>query len=249
MQIETRKIECTALPNYKLSRRKTPFWVVTYTFNYQTSLFDKALLTQIVKSGADLARKVNPGAANNSRLNRTENRLRNNATAGVLAEFAWMNFLNTVALKNIVTGTDMENAATQIDLKVIENNKTIEVRSSFPRNGIEFAICHEKYQFDILGAYANSIKPGEIQKDFYLRTLYHVPKDADFFDLLHRDGFAVHLTGGATWEMMSDDNFSKSKTLKPEDSLTVTEAESDYRVVPFESALDSFEMLRKIQGN
>ena len=67
-----------------------------------------------------------------------------------------------------------DDASRQIDLKVISNNKKIEVRSSFPRNGIEFAICHPSYEFDVIGPYSNNYKPGEIQKDYYVRTLFHL---------------------------------------------------------------------------
>ena len=57
-------------------------------------------------------------------------------------------------------------------IRIISNGKKIEVRSSFPRNGCEFALCNPKYQFDILGPYHNAYKPAEVSKDYFLRTFF-----------------------------------------------------------------------------
>jgi hypothetical protein len=65
-----------------------------------------------------------------------------------------------------------KQASSQIDLETIKTKKTIEVRSSFPRNGVEFAICSPKYEFDILGPYKNHYKSDEPQKDIYLSMLH-----------------------------------------------------------------------------
>src|SRR5690606_35110536 len=130
------------------------------------------------------------------------------------------NFLNTVSLTSVVKETDYTAPNNQIDLKTLHSDKTIEVRSSFPRNGVAFAICSQNHEFDILGPYQNSYKPEEIQKDFYLRTLYHVPNPASFLEYYKKDGFTVYLTGGATWEMMADDTIAIEKNLIPDDEVS-----------------------------
>lgn len=147
--------------------------------------------------------------------------------------------------ENVVSETEFDDASRQIDIKVISNNKKIEVRSSFPRNGIEFAICHPSYEFDVIGPYSNNYKPGEIQKDYYVRTLFHLYNPTDIISMISADSFKVYLTGGATWDMMIDNDYSKNKTLLPDFGLGVIQKAS-YRVVPFSKSKDTREIKRVI---
>jgi hypothetical protein len=248
MRIEIEKIKCKEIKTFEQSNRESDFWISKYIFNYNTSTFDKALLKKIESVGNKLAEAVNDGAANDSTTKRSIDRKKSNAIAGVLAEYCWKNFLNSISLETLVQETEYESNSNQIDLIVIESNKTIEVRSSFPRNGIEFAICSPKFEFDILGPYSNSYKPNEPQKDFYLRTLFHVHSPLDFLTDFKKDNFTVYLTGGATWEMMVDDKFSKDKNLIPDDAISDVEVESTYRVVPFSNALDCAEIYKLIKA-
>jgi len=245
MQIETKTIICQNIRDYSNSKRDKDFRVAVFTFNYQGK--DEIIIDKIIASGSRLAEKVNPAAANNAAQKRTRERLINNSVAGILAEYCWKKFINTEANEDVVDYTEFNGASAQIDLITLKSDKLIEVRSSFPRNGLEFAICHSVYEFDILGPYSNQVKPGEIQKDFYTRTLFHVPKGKTFMELLKDSNFKVYLTGGATWEMMVDDNFSKNKNLLPEDAVGASELEeSTYRVVPFSKALDTIEIYELI---
>ncbi|MFR9165704.1 MAG: hypothetical protein ACLVKO_05585 [Dysgonomonas sp.] len=168
-----------------------------------------------------------------------------NCIAGVLAEFCWKDYLNKEI--EIVSETEFSSANNQIDLRIISNSKTIEVRSSFPRNGISFAICHPQHQFDIIGPYANSYKPGEIQKDFYVRTLYPFQSNL-IATKIKEDEFKVYLTGGATWNMMINPEIGINKNLIPEDELDPTRINtaSTYRVVPFNKALDTIQIKSQI---
>ena len=50
--------------------------------------------------------------------------------------------------------------------------------------------------------------------------------------MISADSFKVYLTGGATWDMMIDTDYSKNKTLLPDFGLGVIQKAS-YRVVPF----------------
>ena len=240
MIINEEIINCRQYPDYKYSKRIAPFTLAHITFCYETDISDKRLLDRIFLKGEELAQKVNPAAANLSRFPRKRDRLINNASAGLLSEYCWKKYINHKSGKETVDYTEFTEASSQIDLIVIGNQKLIEVRSSFPRNGIVFSICHQKYEFDILGPYTNSVKPGEIQKDFYTRTLYHIPAGKSFLDLAKKDGFKSYLTGGATWEMMTDNEISFSKDLLPDDAVSIAEEDrSSYRVVPFSKAIDS----------
>jgi len=211
------------------------FKTVCFQFEYKK---DKQILDIIKNRGYELATKVNPAAANYGDINRLPEQITRNCVAGVLAEYCWKLLINERAKSEIVLETEFTDSSKQIDLVVNKTNKKIEVRSSFPRNGIEFAIFNPNYQFDVLGPYSNVVKPGEIQKDYYIRTLF--PFDTrDFF---HRFGTSidVYLTGGATWDMMLDSHFSKTKDLIPQDEITSNVTKSMYRVVPLSLALDTF---------
>lgn len=148
------------------------FSVAKYLFNYLSDKDDKQLLDSIILKGTELARKVNSGAANDSTKKREFEKIVNNCIAGILSEFLWKEFLNRDG--NIVEETIFLSSSNQIDLKIVSNNKKIEVRSSFPRNGIDFALCSSSYEFDIIGMYSNDYKPLEIQKDYYVRSLFHL---------------------------------------------------------------------------
>lgn len=247
MTIREETIICRELKGYERSYRTNPFTLAYCEFKYETDSGDKHVLDDIIEKGKALAGKVNPSAANNSGQVRNRSRLINNAIAGLLAEYCWKCYINQTANAVVVASTVFTDASQQIDLIVLANRKKIEVRSSFPRNGIPFSLCHPIYEFDILGPYSNSVKPSEIQKDYYARTLYHVPLGTTFIDLLVKDVFKVYLTGGATWSMMIDNSISKNKTLWPEDAVSeVEDQRSTYRVVPFSRALDTLEMVEKI---
>lgn len=247
MNISIENLICNKIPLYKETNRVEPFLIVKYEFNYQSEKLDKSILNKIANEGNILANSVNDMAANDSTTIRSKERKLSNAIAGVLAEYCWKNFLNTVSLKLLVKETVFDTSASQIDLKTIDTNQTIEVRSSFPRNGIHFAICHNKYEFDILGPYSNNYKPTEPQKDFYLRTLYHIPTPISFLEEYKKDSFTVYLTGGATWKMIADDKIAIEKSLVPEDDFGNTEIESTFRVIPFSKALDCNEIYKIIK--
>lgn len=249
MKISEEQLNCAEINSYKNTNRNTPFTIAIFQFEYNSSTDDYNFLNKIFKKGQELAEKVNPAAANNSSYRRNRERLINNAAAGILAEYCWKKYLNRKAKEPIVEYTEFTDASVQVDLIVSKKKKLVEVRSSFPRNGIEFAICSKQYEFDILGPYSNSVKPKEIQKDFYTRTLFHVPKNKTFLEVAKSDGFRVYLTGGATWEMMVDNNYSKNKNLLPDDYVSqVQETKSSYRVVPFSKSLDTLEVFDLINS-
>jgi hypothetical protein len=246
MNIKTVATECEE--SYSDTNRKTTFNVVQYLFNYQSSAEDKAIIDLLIKKGLELAAKVNPGAANDGMKKRKFERIQSNCVAGLLAEFCWLHYLNDGGKTNRVAETAFENASNQIDLRVIKNDNTIEVRSSFPRANIPFVLCHPKYEFDVIGPYKNDYKPSEIQKDFYVRTLYRMESPLMLLDLIQKDGFVANLTGGATWAMVADNSIAKEKNFVPDDELSMdtVEAKSTYRVVPFSKALDTLEIYKLI---
>jgi len=239
MNWQKHKFDCSI--NYSGSLRSTPFYSVRYTFNYLSDKVDQVFLDNIIKKGKALALKVNSASASASNFKRKQVRININAIAGLLAEDLWLDFLNS---QNIpASSTPFSSASNQIDIVLPNTGKTIEVRSSFPRNGVEFALCHAVYQFDVIGPYSNDYKPSEIQKDFYVRVLFPFSTN-DFFSKLKSDSFEVYLTGGATWSMMSNNNIALVKSFIAEDELNADIiTASKFRVVPFSQALDSFNII------
>lgn len=233
---------------------------MAYCFDYSGE--DKDLLNRLIDNGKCLAEKVNPGAANNAIQSRSQQRVLNNCIAGVIAEYCWRHFLNDGNTVARVAETPFRDAASQIDLRIMKTDQSIEVRSSFPRNGIPFAICHPKKQFDIIGPYSNHYKPAEIQKDFYVRTLFHLTRmnggssakmeteTETILDTIYQPGFTVHLTGGADWKMMTDEAISLKKNLVADDEtdIELLKQGTSYRVVPFSRALDTIEIYHRIKA-
>jgi len=231
----------------KRSRRKEKFEVAKYIFNYQSDASDAQLIDDIIKNGQTLAQKVNPGAANFGSVQRDKARIESNSIAGLLAEYIWIDFIRHHQIKCQATAFD--EAKKQIDIELTDSQKTIEVRSSFPRNGLQFALCHPTYQFDVIGPYINDYKSGEIKKDFYVRTLFPFQSN-ELINRIKQDNFEVYLTGGATWEMMIDKNISIQKNFIPEDELQPErlEKKSTYIVIPFSKALHTFQMIDEFRG-
>jgi hypothetical protein len=261
MKYKILSIECER--EFPDSKRLNNFQIVVFTFDYESVPEDKILIDSLVEKGVTLANKVNPGSANDGTRKRDFERIKNNCVAGILAEYCWKFYLNDSNLIIRVSETPFEYASNQIDLQIIKVKKSIEVRSSFPRNGIPFALCHPYKEFDVIGPYATDYKPGEIKKDFYVRTLFHLKKVGEFkgygdkmipiiekiMDKIYKSNFEVSLTGGADWEMMSNDEIAKNKNFIPEDELSIDRSKtaSDYRVIPFSKAMDTVEIYEIIK--
>lgn len=190
----------------------------------------------LLETAKQLASDVNSGAANNSDFNRDLQRRIIDSFGGVCAEYAWEKYINSI-FGEIASPTPFSSASVQIDIK-LRNGELIEVRSSFPRNGVRFAICHERYNFKNIGSYSNTVKPGEIQKDFYLSVLFDTGKS----DLLRAEKVELSLIGGSTFEMMK--SIGQNVNLKPEDDSFATE--STYRVIYLKDALDVNQIIEKI---
>ena len=84
--------------------------------------------------------------------------------------------------------------------------------------------------------------------NFSKNSFYLLPEPlrlGEFLTNYCADSFKVYLTGGATWDMMIDNDYSKNKTLLPDFGLGVIQKAS-YRVVPFSKSKDTREIKRVI---
>lgn len=209
---------------------------------------DKELVEKIKRYAADLARKVNTGAANGTIADREYSIRYKDALSGVLAEYACRAAINGYVGRKCAYATECNDVKRQIDI-LLENKKTIEVRSSCMRNGILFSMFNKKSNgdqyFDILGPYHADYKPDEPKKDYYMRVLYPVNKiyiDKFLNDL---DKFEMYLVGGATWDMMCNEDIFQLKTLRPNESDV--DEEGNYRVIPIHKGLEIFTLLERIK--
>ncbi|WP_416188886.1 hypothetical protein ACM67B_06005 [Neisseria sp. CCUG17229] len=218
------KICCQTPHNFNHVARD--YVVVKAIFNNSNSQLER-----VRKKAWSLAASVNPYKANNATQPRERERLILDALGGVLAEEAWLYYLLRRYGKNAASFTPFNGANGQIDI-VLDNGKSIEIRSSFPRNGIKFAICHERYNFKNICKYENLYKPSEADKDFFGCVLFETPKEK-----LNSDNeIVLYLIGGSTKAMMLDPSLSFRNALVAEGDLT--EQKTDYQVVYLKDALD-----------
>lgn len=209
----------------------------------RASKADKELIKKLLDQASALANQVAKNSANDASYVRLEERLIRNALAGLLSERAWCLAVNKLTKKETLFPTPFVSSYDQIDL-VSDEGKTIEVRSSFPRRGLVFALCNPEYEFDVIGPYTNDYKSYEVSKDIYVRTLFPFD-ETELLNKLEEDGIQMYLTGGATKEMFENPaKFSqKSMTAMGDISLDRIRTTSNYKVIPFSKALDTFEIV------
>lgn len=151
---------------------------------FRFSEFSEGDKEKIIQDAEELSQKANKKGANSGKT-RPSKVVENDAYAGVLAEFATVYYLNSLDLGTVFRPevTDISN---QIDVlwEFSENDSiTIEVRSSFVNNGLDFGLfvidkSTNQPFFDIIGPYyqKNYKTDYEPVKDFYARVLFEGKK-------------------------------------------------------------------------
>lgn len=177
----------------------------------------------------------------------------NDCVAGILAEFAVAKFLNIFLKEGLATRPEIKSLENQIDIRLKCKHKTytIEVRSSFVNNGIDFALyavntkCdNPKYKnksyFDILGPYRQeSYKLNfESVKDLFFRVLF-VGRKYDVENRFINNNEDFYIIGG----MWGSDliNLNYRKTLTAKDALNIIPG--DYYVAPIHKIIDAKDIL------
>lgn len=209
---------------------------------------DSQWMKRVCSYAQKIVPNLNVGQANSSEL-RELSIVEIDNLSGVIAEYACEEILRWRYGKNLIVKPQNNTSHNQIDLKLY-NGKTIEVRSSCVRNGIDFAIFArnkkvegEQY-FDVIGPYTNGYKKAEMFKDYYMRVLYECDK-RNFLDLLEGPKLRLYVTGGATKTMMNDVDHYQIKHLTPAGGQV--RVESDYRVIPLAKSLDIKEFFAVIE--
>ena len=204
-------------------------------------------LNEVLEEAGALQGEVNRNRANGHTA-RTKQVVGVDCLAGVLAERLTLHLLNKAFGEPIASRPEAVSSINQIDILSSSRGqkRTMEVRSSFPRNGAAFALFHTDKNgvqyFDVLGPYHNTeYKPeDECMKDYFLRVLFPVDK-RDAAAYFRRDHFTAYLTGGATRAMMEDPALYRLKTLAPENMMGEAGPDggpAQYRVIPLADSLD-----------
>lgn len=238
MQTEIEKIKLSQSEYHQVNK---------ITFNYESNTSDQIYIDSLLKRAKELSEKVNQHAASNSLQTRHSIVVQANAIAGLLAEDLWAKCINDAYSQQKVHIPVVNDLGNQIDIASLDGKYTFEVRSSFPRNGVTFAVSNERNGFKIVGPYTNQYKKAENPRDFYLTALFPLELPGKILSAIKKDGFSFSLTGGATLDMMDGQNaISFLDNLRPEDSFT--EATTEYQVIRIRDGLDYCEVLENIRN-
>ena len=168
----------------------------------------------------------------------------NDAIAGLLAEYATMYLINLYDLGNAFRPKG-NSSYNQVDIICEQEHETytIEVRSSFVRNGIDFALYAVDKNtklpyFDILGPYyQDSYKPKyEEIRDFYSRVLFNDVKEDVMSRFINNDE-EFYLIGFYPGKAII--NLDYHKKLYPGSAFTKTgNLSGDYYVSPIVNIMD-----------
>lgn len=212
-------------------------------YEFHFSDFDSQTKKTIIREAENLAINANNGAANNGGT-RSPIVKQNDAYAGILAEFATLKFLNFLK-PNSATRPVVNSTANQIDLlwSYQSNKFTLEVRSSFVNNGLEFGLfavnpkTNQTY-FDVLGPYYQQSykKQYESFKDAYVRVLF-VGKKYDVKNRFVNKDESFYLIGFMDGQQLINMNCHKSLT--PNSAFTKHGSlTGDYYVAPINYICD-----------
>lgn len=210
----------------------------SYTIcKYNFSDFDKETQTSLINEANQLSITANPGEANSGHTRPYIQRT-NDSYAGLLAEYAVTHFLNSCT-NNSAVRPYVTTPINQIDI-VWDNNGasyTIEVRSSFVKNGIPFALyainkIDSSPYFDVLGPYYQKTykEKYESVKDLYFRVLFEGAK-TNIIDRFINNDESFYVIGAMRGNKII--NYNKHKTLQPGSSVQkYSDFSGDYFVCP-----------------
>lgn len=210
---------------------------------------DGILMRQALARAEEIFPELNRGQANTS-LRRGEGQVYQDNLAGLVAELACRSVLEErygSVLLPLAPG--VSGARDQVDIR-LACGKTMEVRSSGIKNGLEFALFKTNAQgkpyIDIIGPYTNGYKPEEALKDYYLRPLYTFDLGR-FSDYLRKtEEVVLYLVGGADRTMMEDPKQYVVKKMEPKGGGESRQS-GLYRAIPLLRALDICQFFRRLE--
>lgn len=218
--------------------------ILKFTFSDFTS---KEKL-EIINEANHLYNNTNSKGANTGLIRNNMTKW-NDCIAGILAEFAVANFLSQLSEVIQVTRPKVISSKNQVDLILKNKNNVydIEVRSSFVKNGIEFAlygidrnntnaIYKNKNYFDILGPYKQQVYKEDFEstKDLYFRVLFN-GKKYDVENRFIKNNESFYIIGAIKGKDLIELNYLK--TLKTSDAINIIPG--NYYVAPIKMITDA----------
>lgn len=192
---------------------------------------------ELLEEATKLLVSINPHSANTGEIRSTKTQ-ENDVYAGLLAEFATMIFLNS-KFKDSAIRPISTTGINQVDIKwkYLEKEYDLEVRSSFVKNGLEFALfaknpkTNESY-FDVIGPYyQKKYKTNyESVKDLFFRVLFTGNK-YNIYDRFINNNEKFYIIGAMAGKNIIDEN--KHKPLTPSSSVQkYSQFDGDYYIAP-----------------
>lgn len=199
-----------------------------------------------------LANKANNSAANSGKT-RDLIIKKNDAYAGILAEFATMYLLNRCC-PNSASRPTMTTTANQVDIfwNYLKQQWSLEVRSSFVNNGIPFSLFAVNNQtgktyFDVLGPYYQQSYKATYEpiKDVYVRVLFPKRK-YDVYNRFIKQNECFYVIGFMDGPTLINLNYHKS--LQPNSSFTKHgNLTGSYYVSPMDNIIDVKKIIHNIK--
>lgn len=208
---------------------------------------------EIYREADILYKNANNTGANTGLARESENKYID-ALSGIIAEFATTKFFNEFLNSNwnahrpIVTTTLNQ---VDISLKYKEIPYKVEVRSSFVRNGITFALYalnyYKKTHFDVLGTYRQKVHKSNFEstKDLFMRVLFDIKgessdnfkEDKKFYNdrkyfinkYINRNE-PFYIIGGMSGDAIIKEDYTKKLSSKDLSQYTSNVQEGEYNV-------------------
>jgi hypothetical protein len=214
--------------------KRAEYTIIEFRFSDLSVPFQKQLIDEANK----LSKEVNPNSANEGKT-RTLIQRRNDAFAGLLAEYAVLVFLNSL-LHNSAVRPPVTNSKNQIDIQWTDPTSktyTIEVRSSFVNNGLLFGLfgynhSEDSSYFDVIGPYRQNNYKSEYEstKDLFFRVLFEKSKSY-VYERFVKANEPFYIIGAMSGNKIL--KLNRHKSLKPGSAVQKrSDFSGDYYVAP-----------------
>jgi len=206
---------------------------------------------QIYVEAKNLYEKANPNGANTG-TQRGDIAKWNDSIAGTIAEYATLVFFRKAFKEDTSHRPPVTSSENQIDIAWEHGGKeySIEVRSSFVNNGINFALYASKKksdttEFDVLGPYCQKSYKSDYEpvKNIFMRVFFPTPK----FNVEKKyveENHSFYLIGGMLGKDLIELNYHKPLIAKNTVGLS---RDGDYFVAPIDKIMDIKQFLEKFK--
>ena len=235
----------------KNKANRDKYTILEFKWSNFSEFEKKQILTE-----TDILYKETNSLSANTGLIRSPEKKYIDSLSGIMAEFATTKFFNDFLNENwSAIRPIFESSKNQIDiaLNYKEEIYNVEVRSSFVKNGINFALYATNNQgktyFDVLGTYKqNSYKSNfESVKDLFIRVLFDISdenfeqfykKRHVFIDKYINKDEPFYVIGGMSGKSIIKKGYKKTLVKKDLSSYSSNIKEGEYNVAEISNIYD-----------